>query len=160
MALKTRGIGPPCYRTGPRLYQPRQPLFSGQISGNSAQRLYALIKNMLDHPRIKVILNTPFDSVKKDMAYKNLFYSGPIDEFFDNKYGELPYRSLKFEFVEYDREYFQNNSVINYPCNYDFTRIGEYKYFLNDQSPRTVVSYEYPADFVRLYFSQKILILL
>ena len=36
---------------------------------------------------------------------------------------------------------------MNYPCNYDFTRIGEYKHFLNDQSDKTIVSYEYPEVF-------------
>lgn len=123
--------------------------FQDKYQGIPRNGYTALIKNMLDHPRIKVILNTSFASVKNDIDYQNLFYSGPIDEFFDYKFGELPYRSLEFEFVEYNREYFQSNSVINYPCNYDFTRIGEYKYFLDDHSPRTVVSFEYPADFVR-----------
>lgn len=123
--------------------------FQDKYQGIPRHGYTALIQNMLDHPRIKVLLNTPYSTVKNDIAYQNLFYSGPIDEFFEYKYGELPYRSLEFDFVEYDREYFQANSVINYPCNYDFTRIGEYKYFLKDQSPRTVVSFEYPADFIR-----------
>lgn len=123
--------------------------FQDKYQGIPRHGYTALIQNMLDHPRIKVLLNTPYSAVKNDIAYQNLFYSGPIDEFFEYKYGELPYRSLEFDFVEYDREYFQANSVINYPCNYDFTRIGEYKYFLKDQSPRTVVSFEYPADFIR-----------
>lgn len=47
-----------------------------------------------------------------------------------------------------DREFFQSGSVVNYPNNYDFTRIGEYKYFLDTVSEKTVISYEYPQDFV------------
>lgn len=58
-------------------------------------------------------------------------------------------KSLRFDFVEYEREHFQSNSVINYPENHDFTRIGEYKYFLNDKSENTVVSFEYPEAFER-----------
>ena len=99
---------------------------------------------MLDHPNITVKLNTPFD---KSMTYDRLFWSGSIDEFFDYKYGKLPYRSERFEFIKYPFSRFQDAAVINYPCNYDWTRIGEYKYFLNDQSDKTIVSYEYPEQF-------------
>lgn len=123
--------------------------FQDKYQGIPRNGYTALIKNILDHPKIKVILNTPYSSVKKDLQYSKLFYTGPIDEFFDYRFGELPYRSLNFEFVEYNQEFFQSNSVINYPCNYDFTRIGEYKYFLGDQSAKTVVSFEYPAPFAR-----------
>ena len=77
------------------------------------------------------------------------YSTGPIDEFFNYELGELPYRSLHFDFLTFDRPYFQSNSVVNYPCNYDFTRIGEYKYFLDTVSSKTVVSYEYPQAFVR-----------
>lgn len=123
--------------------------FQDKYQGIPRNGYTALIKNILDHPKIKVILNTPYSSVKKDIQYSKMFYTGPIDEFFDYRFGELPYRSLNFEFVEYNREFFQGNSVINYPCNYDFTRIGEYKYFLGDQSAKTVVSFEYPEPFVK-----------
>ena len=99
---------------------------------------------MLDHPNITVKLNTPFN---KNMKYDRLFWTGSIDEFFDYKFGQLPYRSERFEFLKYPFSKFQDAAVINYPCNYDFTRIGEYKYFLNDQSDKTIVSYEYPEAF-------------
>lgn len=109
----------------------------------------ALIKNMLTHPKIKVLLNTDYESFEGKSEYDRIFYSGSIDEYFHYELGELPYRSIKLDFVKYDREYFQSNSVINYPENYDFTRIGEYKYFLNDKSGKTVVSFEYPEAFER-----------
>ena len=103
-----------------------------------------MIQNMLNHENITVKLNTPFD---KSMTYDRLFWSGSIDEFFDFKYGQLPYRSERFEFITYPFSKFQDVAVVNYPCNYNFTRIGEYKYFLNDQSSKTIVSYEYPEAF-------------
>lgn len=106
----------------------------------------AMIQKMLDHPNITVLLKTPFN---KSMEYNRLFWTGSIDEFFDYKYGELPYRSERFEFITYPFSKFQDAAVVNYPCNYDFTRIGEYKYFLNNQSDKTIVSYEYPEPFVR-----------
>lgn len=55
-----------------------------------------------------------------------------------------PYQPL---WADRTRTYFQSNSVVNYPCNYDFTRIGEYKYFLDIRSSKTVVSYEHPEPF-------------
>ncbi len=110
----------------------------------------AMIAQMLAHPNIELRLNTPFDAVKETVpAGTPVFFSGAIDAFFGFRFGELPYRSVSFDFVEYDREFFQRVACVNYPCNYDFTRIGEYKHFLGDKSPRTVVSFEYPAPFER-----------
>lgn len=121
--------------------------FQAKYQGIPLHGYTAMFEKMLNHPNIEVRLNTPFDkSMLKD--FDHCFFSGAIDEFFDYQYGELPYRSLKFDFLTFDRPYFQSNSVVNYPCNYDFTRIGEYKYFLGTQSDSTVVSYEYPEPFV------------
>lgn len=123
--------------------------FQDKYQGMPDKGYTALMQNMLKDSHIEVQLNTSFADVKDKISWDRLFYTGPIDEFFDYKYGALPYRSLYFDFVEYDQEYFQSAAVINYPCNYDFTRISEYKYFLNDKSPKTVVSYEYSQAFKR-----------
>ena len=90
-----------------------------------------MIENMLRHSKIEVLLNTSFRELK-DLSFKRIFYTGSIDEYFDYKLGVLSYRSVSFELEEFDREYYQNNSVVNYPNNYDFTRIHEYKYYLNE----------------------------
>ncbi len=105
------------------------------------------IKNMLNHPNIEVRLNTKFADCKE--PYDRLFYTGPIDEFFGYEFGELPYRSVNFELQELDMPYYQSNAVVNYPCNYDFTRIHEYKYYLNDLSAKTVIAKEYSEAFER-----------
>lgn len=104
-----------------------------------------LVKKILNHPNITVKLKTEYKAQKAD----RLFYTGAIDEFFNYEYGELPYRSVKFEQEEIDREFYQNNAVVNYPCNYDFTRIHEYKHYLNDKSSKTVIAKEYSEAFVR-----------
>ena len=80
---------------------------------------------------------------------KRIFYTGSIDEFFNFKYGELPYRSVNFKFETYNREFYQSNAVVNYPCNYDFTRIHEYKYYLQDKSSKTVIAKEYSEFYKR-----------
>lgn len=133
----------------------RVPVFTGkddryfynQYQGIPMQGYSAMIASMLDHPNINLTLGHSFD--KKDAeGMDHVFYTGPIDEYFDYSLGQLPYRSLSFDFQMLDREYFQPGSVVNYPNNYDFTRIGEYKYFLDTVSGKTVISYEYPQDFV------------
>ena len=104
-----------------------------------------LIKKMITHPNITVMLNTDYKNIK--FKYKRLFYTGSIDEFFDYKYGKLPYRSLRFEFEEYNKEFYQNNAVVNYTTSENYTRIHEYKYYLNDKSDKTVIVKEYSESF-------------
>ncbi|MBP3686952.1 MAG: UDP-galactopyranose mutase [Alphaproteobacteria bacterium] len=104
-----------------------------------------MVKKILNYQNIEVRLNTQYTDIKE--AYNRVFFTGSIDEFFNYKYGELPYRSVYFKMEEYDFPYYQNNAVVNYPCNYDFTRIHEYKYYLNDISDKTVIAKEYSEFF-------------
>lgn len=102
-----------------------------------------MIENMLNNSLISLKLHTDFSDIQKLIKYERLFFTGPIDEFFNYEFGELPYRSLDLRFVNYDKEYFQSGPQINYPESYDFTRSVEYKYFLDERSESTIVSYEY-----------------
>lgn len=108
----------------------------------------ALFAKMLTNPRIELRLGVDARSIDSG-GFTRVFYSGAIDEYFDYEFGELPYRSLELKNVELEREYFGVNSVINYPNNYDFTRIIEHKYFLDTRTPHTIVSYEYPKKWTR-----------
>ena len=121
--------------------------FQSRWQGIPDKGYTALISEMLNHPNINVELNTKWMDVAPLYKDDTIFYSGAIDELMDRKFGDLPYRSVNFDFRTYNQEFFQENSVVNYPENYDFTRIGEYKYFLNDKSNKTVVSYEYPEPY-------------
>ncbi|TDJ82085.1 UDP-galactopyranose mutase [Campylobacter volucris] len=107
-----------------------------------------MIQNILDHPLIEVRLNTDFKYIQKKISYEKLFYTGAIDEFFDYKFGTLSYRSLRFDIVCEHSEYYQQSAMVNYPNNYDFTRITEHKHFLNEKSNKTILSYEYPCEFI------------
>jgi UDP-galactopyranose mutase len=107
-----------------------------------------MIERMLDKPNITLKLNTSFKDVPNPESYDHIFYTGPVDELMDYCFGPLPYRSIHLKLEEHDCEYYQSNAVINYPNNYDFTRIHEYKYYLNDKSPKTVIAKEYSEDFV------------
>ena len=121
--------------------------FQDKYQGIPTNGYTEVIKSMLNHPNIEVRLNTKFEDFNEE--YERLFYTGPIDEFFDYKFGELPYRSVYFKMEEHDTPYYQSNACVNYPCNYDFTRIHEYKYYLNDFSEKTVIAKEYSESFVR-----------
>jgi len=120
--------------------------FQDRFQGIPLEGYTKMIERMLDHPNIKVKLSTPFTEMDA-ASYDRVFYTGPVDELMDYCYGPLPYRSVRFRMEEYDREYYQSNSVVNYPNNYDFTRIHEYKYYLNDRSERTVIAKEYSEFF-------------
>ena len=71
-------------------------------------------------------------------------YTGPIDEFFDLRYGKLPYRSLEFDFQTHDAERFQPAPVVNFPNEHAYTRCTEFKYLTGQEHPKTTVVYEYP----------------
>ena len=125
--------------------------FQDKYQGIPLNGYTKMVENILNHPNIEVKLNTDFKEFASDNQeeLKNfrIFYTGSIDEFFDYKYGELPYRSVHFKFETHNREFYQSNAVVNYPCNYDFTRIHEYKYYLNDESDKTVIAKEYSEYF-------------
>jgi UDP-galactopyranose mutase len=106
-----------------------------------------MFENMLDHPNIKVMLNTDYREVAKSIRHERTIYSGPIDELFDYRFGPLPYRSLKFRHVTLDRERFQPRAVVNYPSPaLPYTRISEYKHLTGQQHRKTSISYEFPCD--------------
>lgn len=120
--------------------------FQDRFQGIPLEGYTKVVENMLGHKNIKVKLNTEFKDINSK-EFDRIFYTGPIDEFFEYKYGQLPYRSVNFKFETYNKEHYQSNACVNYPCNYDFTRIHEYKYYLDDKSDKTVIAKEYSEDF-------------
>ena len=125
--------------------------FQDKYQGIPLEGYTKVVEKMLDYPNIEVILNKDFAKLKKENSdlVKNarIFYTGSIDEFFDYKFGKLPYRSVNFKFETHNREFYQTHACINYPNNYDFTRIHEYKHYLNDKSEKTVIAKEYSEFF-------------
>lgn len=110
-----------------------------------------IFEKMLDHPKIQVKLNTDFFDVMHELqGYAKLFYTGPIDRFFEFKHSledKLEYRSINFVWETIETEYFQCNSVVNYPgMEVDFTRIVEYKHFGNQKSSKTTIVKEYTTE--------------
>ncbi|MBD8680526.1 UDP-galactopyranose mutase [Pseudomonas sp. CFBP 13719] len=105
-----------------------------------------LFENMLDHPRIDVLLDTDFAQVREQLAYAQLVYCGPVDEYFEFRLGRLPYRSLRFEHKTLQQPQLQGVAVVNYPDEaVPYTRITEYKHLTGQQHPHTSITYEYPC---------------
>lgn len=107
----------------------------------------ALFRRMLSRPNIKVLLNTDYREVVNEVRFDRMIYTGPIDEFFDYMHGPLPYRSLRFEFVTLEEEWHQEVGTVNYPNEYDFTRITEQKHLTDQRLPWTTVVVEYPQAY-------------
>jgi len=106
-----------------------------------------LFENMLNHKNIKIMLQTDYKAVLDVVKFNKLIFTGSIDEFFDYQFGELPYRSLNFEFVTHNSEFHQETGTINFPNDYLFTRITENKYLTGQKSDKTTAIIEYPARY-------------
>jgi UDP-galactopyranose mutase len=105
-----------------------------------------LFERMLANPNISVALSTDYREVMSGYPSAKVVYTGPIDEFFDHRFGPLPYRSLRFEHRTHDREQFQPAAVVNYPNDHDYTRITEFKHLTGQKHKKTSIVYEYPTD--------------
>ncbi len=116
-----------------------------------------IFENMLNNKNIKLMLNTDFNEVCKITEggfklmgtgfYGKIIYTGAIDELFDYKFGDLPYRSVDMKFETVDKKYYQKVATVNYPNNYDFTRITEFKHIHPVNSKKTTILKEYPQEY-------------
>jgi UDP-galactopyranose mutase len=108
----------------------------------------AMFRNILDHPNIEIRTGVDFRDLK-DKVHEiadHVIYTGPIDEYFDHRFGKLPYRSLKFDHQTLKQEQFQKTGTVNYPApEVPFTRISEYKHLTGQEAPVTTITYEYPS---------------
>ncbi len=128
----------------PIRYEFNNNYFNDYFQGIPVGGYTNLFKCLLNGSKVKT--NCDFKNCKIKSKY--IIYTGPIDEFFDYKYGRLDYRSLKFIEKKYKTEYKQGNAVINYTDNsVKYTRSIEHKFFENSKTPTTIVSYEYPQKF-------------
>jgi len=105
-----------------------------------------MFKKMLDHPNIEIMLETDYEDVKGLIKFRRMIFTGPVDEYFDHRYGRLPYRSLNFEHVTMDKRWHQSVAVVNYPQTRAYTRVTEYKHLTGQEHAKTSLTYEYPSE--------------
>lgn len=105
----------------------------------------AMFAAMLDHPNITVELGVDYADVKDKISADHTVFTGPIDAFFDHRFGALPYRSLEFQHETHDTEWFQPVGVVNYPLpDVPWTRITEYKHLTGQRNVQTSITREIP----------------
>jgi UDP-galactopyranose mutase len=105
-----------------------------------------MFERMLSHPNIKILLNADYREVVNAVPHAQVIFTGPIDEFFDYRFGRLPYRSLEFRFETRNVPVAQPGPVINYPNDQPFTRVTEFKYLTGQEHPKTTLVYEYARE--------------
>ena len=105
-----------------------------------------MFNRMLDHPNVKILLNTDYRELDGILPFRRMIFTGPIDEYFDCCFGKLPYRSIEFVFETLETSWHQVAPVVNYPGEEPHTRVTEFKHLTGQVSPRTTIVTEYPCD--------------
>lgn len=149
---KPKDLPPDIINRIPVRYNYRSSYYNKKYSYLPNNGFTYLFHNMLDHPNIRVVLNTEYKSIKNDIKNIKIIYTGTIDSFFDYQYGKLEYRSLNFVKEYIDVQDWQGISVINYPePQYKWTRICEPRHFYYDKwdtysQNATVIFKEIPVN--------------
>ncbi|AXC11228.1 UDP-galactopyranose mutase [Acidisarcina polymorpha] len=120
--------------------------FTDQYQAMPLHGYTRMFERMLDHPNIRIMLNTEFRDVREEVSFTNVIFTGKIDEYFDYCLGKLPYRSLRFEHQTHNSKRFQPAAVVNYPNEHAYTRVTEFKYLTGQQHASTSVVFEYPCS--------------
>jgi UDP-galactopyranose mutase len=120
--------------------------FTDRFQYMPADGYSALFRRLLQHRKIRVLLQADYRDVGPIIPHRRVIYTGPVDEFFSYRYGRLPYRSLRFDHITERVARFQPAGVINYPLDHEYTRITEYKYLTGQVHPWTALTYEYPCS--------------
>ena len=143
--LKPEDLSPSVTGRVPILVSYDQRYFQDPYQVMPKKGYTALFRRMLQHPNISILLGANWKEIEGEISFNRLIFTGRIDEFFNHLHGPLPYRSLSFRFENYPQPWFQEVGQVNYPNEYLFTRITEFKYLTGQNFlPYTTVAYEYP----------------
>lgn len=121
--------------------------FTDRFQAMPAEGYTQMFETMLDQPGLTLELGVEYEDVRDETVFDRLIFTGPIDEYFDHRFGELPYRSLKFRHETLEREWAQPVAVINHPDEATpYTRVSEYKHMTGQAHRRTTITYEFPSS--------------
>jgi len=104
----------------------------------------AMFRRMLSHRNIRVLLNTDYKEIVGFVPHRSMIYTGPVDAFFDYRFGKLPYRSLEFEHRTLAQAQYQPVGTMNFPNDHAYTRVTEFKHLTGQSHAHTSLVYEYP----------------
>ena len=119
--------------------------FTDEFQAMPREGYTRMFERMLDHPNISVLVDTEFLDVRDAAKYKAVIFTGPIDEFFQHKYGALEYRSLQFRYETHQADLLQPVAVINHPNEHPYTRVTEFKHLTGQKHQNSTLVYEYPT---------------
>ena len=120
--------------------------FTDTFQAMPADGYTKMFEKMLSHPNITVRTGVDYAEIRDSIPHKRVIWTGPVDEYFDFRYGKLPYRSLRFEHSTLDQAEFQPVGTVNYPAEeVPYTRISEYKHLTGQQHAKTSITAEYPS---------------
>lgn len=120
--------------------------FDDKYQGIPVNGFFNMFHKLVESPNITIVFNTNYKNVIANIKFSKIICTAPIDEYFNYKFGKLKYRSLKFIFETYDTEFFQENSVINYPDpDIPYTRISEFKHITGQKHKKTTIAKEIPT---------------
>ena len=121
--------------------------FTDRYQGLPKRGYTEMFRALLDCPGISVMLRTDWFDVEKELRWDHLYFTGPVDRYFGLVLGPLRYRSVRFEYeTVFGSEFVQEVGTINYPNDYDFTRVTEYKHLTGQKAPdRTTLAREYSS---------------
>ena len=120
--------------------------FTDRYQGNPKYGFTRMCENMVDNKKIHIMLQTDYKEIIEGIDYDLMIYTGPIDYYFDYKYGKLLWRSLLLKFETYDMESYQPVASTRFPMDYDYTRITEFKKMTGQIHPKTTILKEYPCS--------------
>ena len=144
--LKPEQLAPSVTARVPVLVDYDDRYFQDRYQAMPAQGYSVLFGRLLDHPNIRVQTGADYFQIRQQVRARRIFYTGPIDAYFDHCYGKLPYRSLQFEHKQLPgREYFQATGTVNYPNEHAYTRITEFKHLTGQNNPGTSIVTEFPC---------------
>jgi len=127
----------------PIKYDKNDNFFMDPYQGMPKLGFSEIFKKMLFNKNLKIGLNIDFFKLRDKISYKNIIYTGPLDKFFNNKYGKLKYRRIKFTFEDHETDSFQPNSVVNHTDkDNEFSRVTEFKKFYDTPTKNTVICKE------------------
>ncbi|HQU50971.1 MAG TPA: UDP-galactopyranose mutase [Casimicrobiaceae bacterium] len=119
--------------------------FTDRHQAQPSEGFARMFERMLEHPGISVALGCDYRDCRDAIPHRHLVYTGAIDEYFDRRFGPLPYRSLRFEFEHLDGvDRFQPVGTVNFPNEHAYTRISEFRHFTGEPHRGTTIVREYP----------------
>ncbi len=145
--LRPEGLSPSVTARVPVLVSRDDRYFQDTYQAMPKHGYTRLFEKLLSHLNIRVVLGMDWKEAEREIRFDRVVYTGPMDEFFGYAHGPLPYRSLRFWFEHRPQEVFQPVGTVNYPNEYAFTRITEFKHLTGQAHPGTTVAYEYPEAY-------------